>query len=461
MDAFFSATAARLGRLRAVGLALLVGLALFVLPAFAAPADAAEQSITLSMTKARSFDLPVDVRDVLIANPDIADVVVKSSRQVYVIAKAVGDTNAFFLDEGGNQVLKLDIRVEADLRAVREAIGTLMPDADIEVRAVNQNIALVGTVGSAVAAENARAIARRFVAGDNNVINMLKVSGSQQVVIRVRVAEVRRTVAKKLGVNLLAQDGGRFSFQTFGGGVTNTFGQIAHRGATFGLENLEVAVQALEKDGLLKTLAEPNLTALSGENASFLAGGEFPVPVGRSEDERGTTVTIEFKQFGIGLNFTPVVLDGGRISLRIATEVSELSTEGAIRLSDLVIPALAVRRANTTVEIPSGGSLVLAGLLNNRMTNEINGLPFLADIPVLGALFRSPQFQRDETELVVIATPYIVSPTAPDRLALPTDGFAPASDIDLFLFGRLYSRYADPAKAPPPPTDRPVGYIME
>lgn len=426
----------------------------------------ASRAITLTMTKAQRIDLPVDARDVLVANPEVADVVVKTPRQVFVTGKAVGDTNAFFLDESGKQVLSLDIHVEMDLRGVRDALHALAPASKVTVRAAGNNVAITGSVTSATEAENVRQIVRRFVPSDQHIVNLMKISGSQQVVIRVRVAEMRRTVAKKLGFNLLWEDG---SFRIFtgqgdrSGQFFDSHGSLQRLGrGPFGINNLTTVIEGLEQEGLVKTLAEPNLTALSGESANFLVGGEFPIPVSSTNNNGQNALGIEFKPFGVGLNFTPVVLDHGRISMRISTEVSELSQDGAIRVDSITIPALAVRRTNTTVEIPSGGALVLAGLLKNNVLDDINAFPGLSAVPVLGALFRSPQFRRDETELVIVATPFVVGPTSPDQISLPTDGFTPASDLDLFLHGRLYSRYGATGRpAHKPSGERASGYIME
>lgn len=426
------------------------------------PAAVPSRSVTLTMTKARHIDLPADVRDVLVADPDVANIVVKTPRLVYLIGVKVGATNAYFMDAEGRQILKLDIKVEMDLTAVRDAVGLLVPGADVQLHSINDNIVLTGSVPSAAVAEDVRQIAIRFTGGKaENVINMLRVSGGQQVVIAVRVAEMRRDVAKSLGVNLFLQDtksatsnaslrrGDAAAVPALGAGM------LALNALPFyGLDRLNATLEALETDGQIKTLAEPNLTALSGETAKFLAGGEFPVvtpPV-----VAGGAGSTTFKPFGVRLEFTPVVLNSGRISMRIMTEVSDRAVfnEGV---------GTTARHAETTVEIPSGGSLVLAGLLQNNVDDRLSGVPWLGDIPVLGALFRSAAFNRRETELVVIATPYVVQPTRPDKLTLPTDGFGSPSDIDLFLLGRLHSRYAGSGKPPPKPgaAAKPFGYILE
>jgi pilus assembly protein CpaC len=421
---------------------------------------AGDRTVELTTTKALNIDLPRDARDVLIADPAVADVVIKSPRHAYVIGLKAGDTNAFFLDEEGNRILQMDIRVEKDLTALRKALSELLPGTELSVRSVNGDIVLSGEVRSAEAAENARLIARRFVETDDGIINMIGVTRPEQVLLQVRVTEMRRTVARRLGVSVIGRDSG-FSFNSGSQGgnlFSDLFGAAVISGSIGNYSSIQLLLEALEEDGYVKTLAEPNLTALSGETANFLAGGEFPVPVAR--DNNGQ-VTLEFKPFGVGLKFTPVVLDSGKISLRVSTEVSALSNEGAFELADIRIPGLTVRRAETTVEVPSGGSLVLGGLLRNDATSNVRGLPGLADIPVLGTLFRSTEFQREETELVVIAIPYIVKSTAPGKLASPTDGFAPGGDMDQFLLGKLYQRYPGTAGAMAVSPADPIGFIME
>jgi pilus assembly protein CpaC len=418
------------------------------------------RAVELTTTKAMNIDLPRDARDVLIADPLVADIVIKSPRRAYVIGLKAGDTNAFFLDEEGNRILQMDIRVEKDLTALRKALSDLLPGTELAVRSINGDIVLSGEARSVEAVENARLIARRFVDTDAGIINMVGVTRPEQVLLQVRVTEMRRTVARRLGVSLIGRDSG-FSFNSGAQGsnlFSDLFGAAVISGSIGSYSSIQVLLEALEEDGYIKTLAEPNLTALSGETANFLAGGEFPVPVAR--DNNGQ-VTLEFKPFGVGLKFTPVVLDSGKISMRVSTEVSALSNEGAFELADIRVPGLTVRRAETTVEIPSGGSLVLGGLLRNDAANNVRGLPGLANIPVLGTLFRSTDFQREETELVVIAIPYIVKPTSPGKLASPTDGFAPGGDIDQFLLGKLYQRYPGTAGAMAVPPAGPIGFIME
>lgn len=421
----------------------------------------ASRSLTLGLNKAAIIELPVDAKDVLVSNPAIVDAVVRTARRTYVIGMEIGQTNAFFFNAHGEQILNLEIRVERDLAGLSDMIARFLPKARVNVEAVNDNIVLSGFVPNSAQATQARELAARFVGNPDNVLNMLAIEGEEQVNLRVTVAEMQRSLIKQLGVDLNgAIDLGSlalnfattnaFSLQGSAlGGLTTSPNGLPATGGT----DLNGALVALERAGLLRTLAEPNLTAISGESASFLAGGEFPVPT--SQDRNGNVI-LEFKPFGVGLGFKPVVLGQGRISLQVSTEVSELTSEGSfvfegstvtdingniVRQDGVTVPALRVRRAETTVELPSGGSMVMAGLLSETTKQNIDGVPGIKDVPVLGSLFRSRDFQDNETELVVIVTPYLVDATSRDEIVLPTDGYAPASDLDTFLMGRLNATY--------------------
>jgi pilus assembly protein CpaC len=423
--------------------------------------------IDLAVGKARLLKLPVSARDALVANPDVAEVVIKTPRLIFLLGQQIGTTNAFFLDGQGGELARIEINVQMDVVAVKQALRDLVPGADIDVRAVNDNLFLTGRVRSPEMAENARQIALRFVGNAVNVVNLLSVIEDQQVLLQVKVAEITRSVLKELGVNLFDPASGSLTTVTSGdlsfraataGGLTDTpFLNTVLRYFHGDGDVLTIAINALERNGLIKTLAEPNLTAISGETANFLAGGEFPIPVGQDDN----TISIAFRQFGIGLNFTPVVLNAGRISLRVATEVSALSNENGIVTQGIAVPGLSVRRAETTVELPSGGSLVIAGLLRDDLSNQITGVPGLKDIPIIGTFLRSNSLQRNETELVVAVTAYLVKPVSRDQVRLPTEGLAPPSDYDLYLLGRLHAVYGREAAAPPPETlHGPIGYII-
>lgn len=427
----------------------------------------AHKRIRLALDKAVLIRLDENVRDVLVSNPDIVDAMVKGPRRIFLLAKKIGQTNAFFFDQAGHQLLSMDIRVERDVTGLATMLHADMPGSQIHVAALNDNLVLTGDVENAVQATRAADLAARFVGDPKKVVNMLNIGGGEQVMLRVRIAEVQRAVAKQLGIDLAGAvvAGG----VPIGVSTSNPYGLVgqalsdlsgfqagqvcsAASSAVNPLQalqgggvcqirnNVQGTLKALETVGLVHMLAEPNLTAVSGQTAQFLAGGEFPVPAGR--DLQGN-VTVVFKKFGVGLSFTPVVLSPHRISLQISTEVSELTNTGSFTItgvtpgSNLTIPALAVRRAQTTVELPSGGSFAIAGLLQHTTKQQIDAFPGLKDMPVLGALFRSRDFQDNETELVVMVTPYLVNPVAPSKIALPTDGFRPATDAQTILMGKL------------------------
>ncbi|MFZ2467080.1 MAG: type II and III secretion system protein family protein [Parvibaculum sedimenti] len=424
------------------------------------------RSVVLGLNKAAIVELPVAARDVLVSDPKVVDAVVRSATRTYLIGLTVGQTNAFFFNDKGQQILDLEIRVERDLTGLRDALRHYFPDAKIDVQAMNDHIVLSGTIDNASDADKARDLAERYVGKSEQVLNMLAVEGKQQVMLKVTVAEMQRNVIKQLGIDLSAI--GNIGNLAVKVATDNPFtiqgGQIgglstSGTSLTAGNTTIGAALKALEENGLVRTLAEPTLTAISGEGAKFLAGGEFPIPV--SKDNQGN-ITVSYKPFGVGLAFTPVVLSEGRISLKISTEVSELTTSGAIVAQGMSIPGLNVRRAETTLELPSGGSLVMAGLLSDKTKQNIDGVPGAKDVPILGALFRSRDYQKNETELVVVVTPYIVDPTNRKNIALPTDGFAPASDMDTVLMGRLNATYGANGNAP---TDKklkgPVGFVVD
>ena len=447
------------------------------------------QHLTLPVSKGAVIQLDTDARDVLVSSPAVANAVIRTPRRVFLLGTAVGQTNAFIFDGQGRQLLSLDIRVERDVADLTKMISANMPGSSVHVEALNDNVVLTGTVESQAQSTRAQDLAARFV-GDpvqgprpDKVVNMLKIASGEQVMLKVRVSEMQRTVAKQFGINLAsaAIAGGvpisamsSPQFALLGHALSDAMGaQIGQvcdpfkpvNGECSGApNNIQGTLQALENVGLIHTLAEPNLTAVSGETAKFLAGGEFPVPVSR--DLQGN-ITVEFKQFGVGLSFTPVVLSSGRISLQISTEVSELTNTGAFTEAGaagapgLTIPALDVRRAETTVELPSGGSFAIAGLMQHSAKQVISAYPGLKDMPVLGALFRSRDFENDESELVVVVSAYLVSPTAENKLATPTDGFSPPNDLDTILNGKLNASYRRDAQQLKPAPQNTVGYIVQ
>ncbi len=407
--------------------------------------------VVIGLNKSMIVELPRHAREVLVSSPEYVDAVVRSTRTSYLIGKKVGQTNIFYFDASGQRILTLEVQVERDLADLQNLFDRMIPGSSIRPEAMNDNIILTGRVVNMTDASRAQDIAARFI-GDKDgkkILNMLVSESRDQVQLKVTIAEMQRSVIKQLGIDIsaLGSIGSKIvSFQTafpFSIAGQALSGTVASATRTKSNGNSVGGVlRALERNGLLRTLAEPNLTAVSGETAKFLAGGEFPIPVGR--DDNG--ITIEFKEFGVGLTFTPTVLDAGRISLKIATEVSELSNAGAFTLGSvtsatLTVPGLKVRRANTTVELSSGGSLVMAGLIQENTKQSLNGLPGAQDIPILGALFRSRDYQNEETELVVIVTPYIVRQVSRDKLARPDEGYVPPNDGEAVLLGRLNAIY--------------------
>jgi pilus assembly protein CpaC len=435
--------------------------------------------LTLGLDKATIIELDVDAKDVLVSSPDIVDAVVKSPRRIFLLGTKTGQTNAFFFDGAGHQILALDIRVEKDVTDLANLMKTNLPNSAIQVSAINDNVVLTGTVGSALDSTRAADLAASFAGDPKKVVNMLRVADGQQVMLKVRIAEMQRQIAKQFGINL--SDTATIGTVPMKFSTDNQFGLLGRAlddlsggsvgPAVSGRNSFTGTFKALETVGLLHTLAEPNLTAVSGETAKFLAGGEFPVPAGR--DQQGN-VSIQFKQFGVGLSFTPVVLSSGRISLQLSTEVSELTNTGAFTLNGgsvtlngttittpgLTIPALDVRRAETTVELPSGGTFAIAGLMQHTTKQQINAFPGLKDLPVLGALFRSRDFQNNETELVVMVTAYLVSPTNEKALVSPGDGFVVPSDPETILLGRLNTIYKPSSKPLTPQAAAPVGFVV-
>lgn len=415
------------------------------------------QEIVLSIGKGELVNVPGSMADVFIANDAVADVQVKSQRQLYVFGKAGGETTLYASNARGDIIWSANIRVGSNIGSIDQMLTLAMPEAKISVATMGTNtVLLTGTVAAPEDAAEAQRLVEAFVGDETNVISRLKMATPLQVNLRVRIAEVSRTFVRTLGANLISADqtsGFQFGVTTgrafspqynpggpVGVGVTDGAdgttvitrngpgATIAGLGSLLGLD-LAGAFDLAERNGLLTTLAEPNLTALSGETADFLAGGEFPIPLSQG---LGTT-TIEYKNFGVSLAYTPTVLANGRISLRVRPEVSELSSNGAVTLNGFQIPALTIRRAETTVELGSGQSFMIAGLLNNNSQNSIDKAPGLGDVPILGNLFRSTEFRRGETELVIVVTPYLVKPVNDGDIRLPTDGFRAPNELQRVL----------------------------
>ncbi|MDX2307317.1 MAG: type II and III secretion system protein family protein [Hyphomicrobium sp.] len=422
--------------------------------------------ITIGLDKSVLVESPEDLQNVLVSNPDIVDAVVQTSRQVYFLAKTVGDANAFLIAPDGRRIALLEISVKRDLTELNDTLLRLFPGAKIRAEMMGDTVVLAGSVASPADANRAAELAGRLVKSRDKVVNMLATDAKEQVLLKVQVAEMHRDGLRRIGVDLpgMAVNAGSFTFTKViqnGFPVTSPVvpaaalaapGAIPRvaAGSAFapswqaGDQSVTAMIQALERSGVLRTLAEPTLTAMSGETAKFLAGGEFPVPVAQNEN----TITVDWKQFGVNVSFKPVVMTEGRISLTISAEVSELAVEGSISLGSISLPGLKVRRAETTLEMPSGATLAMAGLLSDETRQSVEGVPALKNLPVLGALFRSNDFRKRETELVILVTPFLATHSEPDELARPGDGFAPESELKELFFGhinRVYGHGGDPA----------------
>jgi pilus assembly protein CpaC len=417
--------------------------------------------LALGIGKSIVIDLPRDIKDVLVADPKIANAVVRSAQRAYIIGAAVGQTNIVFFDSAGQQIAAYDIAVKRDLNGARAALKQTLPNSDIQIEGLGDGVILTGTAASPIEAQQAGDLAARLAGGADKVVNSIVVRGRDQVMLKVTVAEVARNIVKQLGIDLSGSLNYGTAVVNFNN--SNPFtanGQPLVGGnsisAAFGsTPSVQATLRAMESAGVVRTLAEPNLPAISGESATFVAGGEFPIPTGVTcqTNAAGTTgqcaPSIAFKKFGISLNFTPVVLTEGRISLRVMTEVSEVSTDNAITITGISVPSVKTRRAETTLEIPSGGAMAMAGLIQEQTKQAINGLPGLSQLPVLGALFRSRDFVNNQTELMVLVTPYIVRAVAQKDLSRPDDGFANASDPQADLLGSINRIYGVPGRVEP------------
>lgn len=429
--------------------------------------SAQSQNLVLAVNKTAFIDLPVDAHDVIVGNPGVAQAVMRTPRRAFLLGVGAGETSAVFLDAQGHKILELNLRIGRDVSSLRGLIEQFVPKSRVRVEPLGDNIIVAGRVPSASEADQVVSLARRFVDRPENVVNLLSIDGKEQVTLRVRIVELERTLLKQLGVNasaLINQGATTFfnlstanAFSIAGSQLGGLNTQILNNSSS-GARDVTGIVQAFERAGVLRTLAEPNLTAISGESADFLAGGEFPVPI--AQDDSGV-ITVQFKPFGIGLGFTPVVLSEGRISIRISTEVSELTNQGAFQTPSLpvtnaqgmvigqipgiTIPALRVRRTQTTVEIPSGGSVMIAGLIRSDTRQAIEGIPGVKNLPVLGTLFRSRDFVNNETELAIIITPYLTDSINRSDVRTPADGFRAPGELGGSLLGRLNAIYRAPS----------------
>jgi pilus assembly protein CpaC len=394
------------------------------------------------VNKSQVLRLDVPFADLLVGNAEVADVLALTDRSIYVLGKLPGSTSLTVYGRNRSLIAVMDLVVTVDVEGLKARLYELMPEEQIEVRAVNESVILSGVISSSVRLKRALEVAERYA--PDQVTNLLSVTGSQQVMLAVRFAEVQRRVVKELGIN--TQVSGSDFAVTVGDALNNPLQlfsptAIATGAVTFGIGavTIDLLFDALEEKGVVKTLAEPNLIALSGDTASFLAGGEFPVPVAQDLENGGSTITIEFKEFGVALAFTPTVLDDDLINVIVSPEVSRIDPTNSVRIQGFEIPGLTTRRATTTVELRDGQSFAIAGLIQSDFQDTVRQFPVLGDVPVLGALLRSSDFQNAQTELVIIVTPHLVQPAPAGSLLTPADNFVPPSDADMWLFGRIES----------------------
>ena len=424
------------------------------------PGEGINRSIVLPFSKSTVVELPVPAMDVFVSNPDVVEAVIHTGQRTVLIGKSSGQTNVYFYGHDGQELLNIDIRVERDINGLNALMRKHAPGAEVDAQAINGNIMLTGSVPNAQTALKVERIAKMWQGAaqpgqvQGEIVNLLSVAGRDQVMLKVRIVEMQRSVVKQMGLNLNAVG-------QIGNGTVSLFNDLAVESqagfvgsfdvtpSAGDLTSLGGALTALERVGIVRTLAEPTLTAISGETANFLSGGEFPLFGGSTVDPTTGRLTrnFEFKSFGVALGFTPVVLSEGLISLNISTEVSEPTNENSFQAGEdgLNVPGIRVRRANTVVEVPAGGSVVIAGLIREEARSEVEGTPGAKDIPGLGALFRNRDSQTVQTEVVIIATAYLVDPTHPDKLQTPLDGFSPASDREQLLMGRLNKVYGEGA----------------
>lgn len=450
----------------------------FCLAAVQAPAtysaeilSAATEVIEIESGKGALVRLDEPAASVFIAEPAIADIQVKSPRLFYIFGIRSGETTLYAVDEQDRVLLNRRIVVSHNLSRLQRAIGALLPGSDVNVRSVEGSVVLSGMVATGADSDTAQQLAAQLFEGEPRVVNRLAVTAPNQINLRVRIAEVRRNVLKELGVNwttLTTLGDFAFAFMTANPvAIAGSNFEVTHtRTLSDGSTTADALIDALETESLITILAEPNMTAVSGETATFLAGGEFPIPV--VDDDGG--ITIEFREFGVSLAFTPTLVSGDRMSLRVRPEVSELSSTGAVSLplpggGSFTVPALSTRRTETTVELGSGQSFMIAGLLQNNTQHDLSKFPWLGDIPILGALFRSDNFTRRETELLIIVTPVIVRPVS-TRIAAPTDGYVPPNDFQRYVFNRRYEERLPEVLAVPLDRDGarlvgPAGFVLE
>ena len=436
------------------------------------------RAINLPYGKSTIVELPQEMMDVIISSPDIVEGIVHTSHRVMLIGKKVGVTNAYIYGHNGEELLNLEIRVDRDMNGLKSLLNKHLPGNDLEVQAINDNILMSGPIANAAAMDKAMELARLWLdeqtgaaSANARVVNLMSMQGRDQVMLKVRIVEMQRSVTKQMGINLNAIGNlGSSTVSLFSNnGLATGAGIIASANyANTGggdLTSLGGALQALERVGLVRTKAEPTLVAVSGETANFQSGGEFPLLTNVFLDDTGNVQReFTFKPYGVSLGFTPTVMSEGNISLNISTEVSEPTTEGSFETggvgSDIL--GLRVRKANTVVELPAGESLVIAGLIREESRQSSDGNPGMKDIPGVGALFRNRDDLTSQTELVIMVTPYLVDSVHPDKLTTPLDGFTPSSDKEALLLGRLNKVYSSPGSASGGRTlQGPFGHVVD
>lgn len=418
-------------------------------------AVANEQLITVEINKGAMLKLSRPAASVVISDPGTADVQVVSPNVVVIRGKKVGETSFYAIDANDEPIVRATVNVTHNLTSLNRAIRSVAPDADVDLRTVDGGLVLDGFAGTTAESESIRTLANTFIGPNEKMVNMIKTGGSDQVMLKVKIVEMARNDLKRLGANIgELTSNGKFSMQILQGNdilfhtadpaingyrlFNNTLvrPQNMPSNLLFRYGDFAGLVDALEVQGLATVLAEPSLTTTSGQTASFLAGGQFPIPLAGQNN----TITIEYKPFGVSLNFTPVVLGKERISMTVAPEVSTLNFSNPIQVANITYPILDTRKASAVVELGSGDSFMLAGLMQHTTSDNINKFPGLGDIPVLGALFRSTQFQNNESELVIVVTPYIVHPVSNKKLQTPIDGFTPATDFERTVLGETYKQ---------------------
>lgn len=444
-----------------------------------------EQLITVELNKGAMLKLSASAASVVIADPEIADIQVVSPKVVVVRGKRVGETSFYAIDAMENPIVLATVKVTHNLSSLNRAINRVAPDADIEIKTVDGGLLIDGYAGTTAESESIRNLASTFIGKNDKMVNMIKTGGSDQVMVKVKFVEMARNDLKRIGFNVSQiSNGNNTSFQflqgrdllfrtadpniqayrSFGSTLTRSISNESN--VLFRFDDFAGLIDALEVDGLATTLAEPSLVTTTGEQASFLAGGQFPLPLVGQNGQ----VTLEYKPFGVSLKFKPTVLSKERISMTVEPEVSTLNFSNPISISGITYPILDTRKANATIELGSGDSFMLAGLMQHSTSNNVNKFPGMGDLPILGALFRSTEFQNNQTELVILVTPYIVHPVSHKKMQVPTDGHKPATDFERVVMGDLYTqeemdespkRAPDPINTGNPSLNGEGGFMME